>query len=86
MKWKNPDFDEHFHADLAINWFQYGTDEFKVKSGIFGQLFINQLFGKYHIVDFASNSFRKFNVILKRGEVENLFKHAALCLFYAILS
>ena len=41
--------------------------------------------GKYHIVEFASNLFRNFNVILKRGEVENPFKHAASCVFYVIL-
>ena len=70
---------------FAKHWFQYGADCFKVKRGIFGQLFINQPFGKYHIVDFASNSFRNFNVILKRGEVENPFKHATSCVFYAIL-
>ena len=52
---------------------------------VLGQLFINHPFGKYHIVDFASNLFRSFNVIFKRGEVENPFKHATSCLFYAIL-
>ena len=46
-------------------------DKFKLKRGILGQLFINQSFGKYHIVDFASNLFRNFNVILEQGELEN---------------
>ena len=39
-----------------------------MKRGNLGQLFINHPFGKYHIVDFASNLFRNFNVILKQGE------------------
>ena len=53
--------------------------------GILGQLFINQPFGKYDCADFLSNWFRIFKVILKRGEVENLFKRASSCLFYAII-
>ena len=61
------------------------NSNFKVKRGIFGQLFINQPFGNQHIVVFASNLFRNFNVILKRGEVENPFKHPTSCVFYAIL-
>ena len=77
-KWKNLYFDEHFHANLAILWSRChnGAAQFKGKRRIFGQLFINQPFGKYHIVDFASNLFRNFNIILKWGEVENLFKRA----------
>ena len=35
---------------------------------MFGQLFINQPFGKYLFADFASNLFRNFNVFLKQGE------------------
>ena len=85
LKWKNLDFDEHFHPDLAMHWFQYGADYFKVKKRIFGQLFVNQPFGKNYFVDFASNLFRNLNVILKWGGVENLFKHATSCLLYAII-
>ena len=41
---------------------------------------------EYHVVVFASNLFWNFNIILKRGEVENLVKHATSCVFYAFLS
>ena len=73
LKWKNLEFDEHFHADLAIPWCHNGADWFKLKTERNSCPALHQRdqpFGKYHIVDFASNLFRNFNLILKRGEVK----------------
>ena len=69
LNWKNLDFDEHFHPDLAMHWFM-AVWSWLIQSEArnFWQLFINQPFVSYHIVEFASTLFR--NVFPIPGEVK----------------